>query len=272
MARLVRDLTESGREHVPTQVMLDYAYGGLDDDLLTALYGSHLSRCPGCSRGVEIYRRQRPKDPARVHEVPEFSHVVPADATYRLTPEEAGGRLRSFILESSGPLLIVAGEANPAVYNRALGDALRERAWSARRAGDPIPQVICGPAMGLDEEIKTPSETLLPALAEEGAIQLYASRSRQPLHFRVSGQGSVYTEEYHEAGNPADRHGYRYRSRPIADLFRRRFQAILDAGLARPAGRSGFVYLSMDTIRRLQSRLPQGFDALTAEDLKRYAA
>jgi hypothetical protein len=105
--------------------------------------------------------------------------------------------------------------------------------------------------MGLDEGIRTSEDTIFPRLAKEGAIRLYVTQHRQRLHFRVSGEDSVYTEEYHEAGNPGDRRGYWYEeSRPIASLFRRRFQAILAAGIARPAKRDDFVFLPMETIRK----------------------
>jgi hypothetical protein len=252
--------------------MLDYAYGGLDDELLDALYGSHKQSCPTCSAGVDLYRRQRPSDPALLTEVPEFSHCIRAEQKYQLNPEQAGERLRSFIAAESGSLLIVAGEANPAVYNRELGEVLLQRSLAARRVGAPIPRVICGPVMGLDEQVRTPAETVFPALAEQGAIELFVPKHRQALHFRVSGDERVYTEKYHAAGNVGDRLGYWYQSRPIADLFRRRFEAILEAGLARPAGREDFVYLSMDDIRRIESLKNPPFDLMTAEQLARYSA
>lgn len=267
-----RELTETGRLHIPTHVMLDYAYGGLDDELLDALYGSHIRSCASCAAGVHVYRRQRPSDPALLNQVPEFSHCGLTEQTYQLKPEEAGERLRSFIAAESGSLLIVAGEANPAVYNPDLGEVLLQRSRAARRIGAPIPRVICGPAMGLDEQVRTPAETVFPALAEQGAIELFVPRHRQVLHFRVSGDECVYTEKYHEAGNTGDRRGYWYRSRPIADLFRRRFDAILNAGLARPAGREDFVYLSMDTIRCIETRKNPPFDQMTAEQLATYSA
>lgn len=266
----MRELLESGRGHIPTQVMLDYVYGIFDDELLDALFGGHLGSCPRCSKGVEVYRRQRPVEPARLTDVPEFSHWRPVDHTYQLTPEEAGKRLQTFISEGTGPLLIVAGEANPAVYSPELADVLRERADIATRAGDPLPQVICGPAIGLDEKIQSPDQAVLPTLAEEGVISLCIAQHRQRLHFRVSGEDSVYTEEYHEAGNPGDRHGYWYKSRPIAGLFKRRFQALLTSGLAQQARRTGFVYLTMDRIRQIQSLEGERFDRMTAEELAAY--
>jgi hypothetical protein len=264
-----RELTEAARRHVPTQIMLDYAYGGLDDELLDVLYGSHIRSCASCAAGREVYRRQRPADPAQLSEVPEFSHYEPEEQTYPL-PKEAGERLRRFIAADSGSLLIVAGEANPAVYNRDLAEVLRQRSRDARRVGASVPKIICGPAMGLDEEIKTAADTIFPLLAEERAIELFVALHRQAFHFRVSGEEFVYTEQYHAAGNPGDRQGYWYRSRPIADLFRRRFESILQAGLARPARREDFVYLQMATIGCIERQHPR-FDEMIAEELVPYA-
>ena len=85
--------------------------------------------------------------------------------------------------------------------------------------------------MGLAGDIASPEDAILPALAAEGYIDLYVSRSRQRLHFRVTGDEFVYTEEYHRAGDGGPRNGFWYRSRPIANLFRRRFDATLCAGL-----------------------------------------
>lgn len=269
---LERKAALSRAGHIPTIVMLDFSYGGLDDELLSALYGDHIDSCSCCSRAVDVYRRQRPSDPARLYEVPEFSACQHVSTTYPLTPEEAGARLKNYLSTGSGALLIVAGEANPAVYTPELGEVLRQRSVVARRTGEAVPQVICGPAMGLNNEVRTPAETVFPKLAEEGAIQLYITCHRQRLHFRVSGENSVYTEEYHAAGNPGDRRGYWYESRPIANLFRRRFQAILAAELARPAKREDFVYLPMETIRQLEHKVGERFDSMTAEDLAALSA
>jgi len=271
-SRLTRKLIDAGKDHVPTSTMLDYAFGGYDDELLEAFHGQHLATCESCRRGRDVYRRQRPSDPARLFEVPEFGRQAKEDETYELSPSEAGNRLQEFVAESSGELLIVAGEANPAVYDPPLAAVLKERALACRKAGGPVPQVICGPAMGLNGEIREPSETVLPALAEEGLVELYISQHRQKLHFRISGEDRVYTEEYHEAGRAGERHGYWYRSRPIADLFRRRFQALLKAGLARPAQRDEFVYLSMAKIGAIQEKAGERFDAMTAEELTSMAA
>src|SRR5689334_10154812 len=268
-SNLMRELADEGQRHIPTRAMLDFAFGGLDDELMEILYGDHLGSCASCARGLELYRRQRPAEPARLMEVPELSHCEVTDQVYRLEPGEAGLRLRQFIADGSGALLIVAGEANPAVYDAELATVLRVRAEAAKRTGDPIPQVICGPAIGLDEKVLTPADTVLPALADEKLIQLYAAKRRQKLHFRISGEADVYTEEYHQAGNPSDRHGYWYKSPSIAGLFRRRFEAILKAGLAREAERRDFVFLPMDRIRQIQATHP--FDHLTAEDLCRLA-
>ena len=257
---------EAKSGHVPTGAMFDFAYGGLDRELLLALYGNHIRACANCSQAIEVYARKRPSDPAMLFEVPEFSGCQFETTTYPL-PREAGTRLKAYISEGSGPLLIVAGEANPAVYTPDLGDALRARTELSRRRGDSIPQVICGPAMGLDQEIGTPEETLFPALAEEGVIRLYGTQHRQRLHFRVSGENSVYTEVYHEAGNPGDRRGFWYESRPIANLFRRRFHAILAAGIARPATRADFVYFPMETIRKIEQRVGDRFNSMTVGEL-----
>lgn len=269
--RLGRRAATPRPDHVPTGAMFDFAYGGLDRPLLFALYGDHIRACGTCAQAVEVYERKRPSDPAKLFEVPEFSGSRPESRTYAL-PREAGARLKEFITQSSGPLLIVAGEANPAVYTSDLGDALRQRTERSRRTGDPIPQVICGPAIGLDDQIRTPAETIFPELAEEGAIRLFKTETRQRLHFRVSGETSVYTEVYHEAGNPGDRCGYWYESRPIANLFRRRFQAILAAKLAVPAKREEFAYLRMDDIRKIEQRVGDGFNSMTAKDLIAAAA
>jgi hypothetical protein len=126
--------------------------------------------------------------------------------------------------------------------------------------------------MGLDEKIRTSADTIFPSLAEEGAIRLYMTEHRQRLHFRVSGESSVYTEEYHEAGNPGDRRGYWYESRPIASLFQRRFQAILAAGIARPAKRDDFVFFPMDTIRKIEQRVGDKFNFMTGRELAAIAA
>lgn len=271
VSRLGRQDAGAKPSHVPTGAMFDFAYGGLDEELLFALYGDHIRSCENCSQAVEVYARKRPSDPARLFEVPEFAFCRYETITYPL-PKEAGARLKSYITHSSGPLLVVAGEANPAVYTPDLGDAIRRRTELSRRTGDPIPQVICGPAMGLDDEIRTPEETIFPTLAEEGAIRLYVTQHRQRLHFRVSGESSVYTEVYHEAGNPGDRCGFWYESQPIANLFRRRFQAILAAGIARPATRDDFVYFPMSTIREIEQRVGDDFNSMTAKELKEAAA
>jgi hypothetical protein len=271
ISTLANDLKRTQQIHVPTQVMLDYAYGGLDDELLKALYGNHIRSCPSCQEGVEVYGRQRPSDPARLGEVPEFSFATPVSESYCLTPKEAGKRFRDFLARDSGPLWIVAGEANPEVYDAETGATILRRARLARAAGAGIPRIICGPVMGLNEQIRRPEDTILPCLAEDGAIQLYQARHRQCFHFRVSGTDSVYAEEYHEAGNPGDRHGYWYRSRSVAALFRRRFDAILQAGLAQEAAREDFVYLPMEKIREIQRAEGACFDRMTSEQLRQYA-
>jgi hypothetical protein len=258
-------------DHVPTGAMFDFAYGGLDRPLLFALYGDHIRSCDLCAQAVEVYERKRPSDPAKLFEVPEFSGSHPVTAAYAL-PREAGARLKEFITEGSGPLLIVAGEANPAVYTPELGDALRQRTGRSRRTGDPIPQVICGPAIGLDDQIRTPEETIFPDLAEEGAIRLFKTETRQRLHFRVSGETSVYTEVYHAAGNAGNRRGYWYASQSIANLFRRRFQAILAAGLAVPANRGDFAYIRMDVIHEIEQRVGDDFNSMTGKELAAAAA
>ena len=265
VADLGRQLADASRLHVPTETFLDYAFGGLDDELLEGLHGAHLAACPSCSHGREIYRRERPEDPALLMSVPEFSRFEPRIEQYQLT-SDAASQLREFISGSSEPLIIVAGEANPAVYNHDLAECLRRRAMLALESHGFVPQIVCGPAMGLSEEVETPADALLPGLAEEGMIKLFVARRRQRLHFRVSGDELVYTEAYHEAGNPADRKGYWYTSAPIARLFKRRFQTILDAGAAIPATRGDFVYLSMDRIRELQAESGD-FDSLTREQL-----
>jgi hypothetical protein len=270
-SHLGRRAATAGPNHVPTGAMFDFAYGGLDEELLFALYGDHIRSCDKCAQAVEVYARKRPSDPARLFEVPEFSRSCPETRTYAL-PREAGARLKEFIAQGSGSLLIVAGEANPAVYTPDLGDALRLRTERSRRTGDPIPQVICGPAIGLDDQIRTPAETIFPDLAEEGAIRLFKTETRQRLHFRVSGETSVYTEVYHEAGNPGDRCGYWYESRPIANLFRRRFQAILAAGFAVPATRGDFEYFRMDVIRAIEQQVGDAFNSMTGKELADAAA
>ncbi|HEY3566882.1 MAG TPA: hypothetical protein VGP73_03025 [Thermoanaerobaculia bacterium] len=271
VSRLGRHAAGAKPGHVPTGAMFDFAYGGLDEELLFALYGDHIRSCDKCSQAVEVYARKRPSDPARLFEVPELSLCHYETMTYPL-PQQAGARLKEFISERSGPLFIVAGEANPAVYTPDLGDVIRQRTEVSRRKGDPIPQVICGPAMGLDGGIRTSEDTIFPRLAEEGAIRLYVTQHRQRLHFRVSGEDSVYTEVYHEAGNPGDRCGFWYKSRPIASLFQRRFQAILAAGVARPAKRDDFVFFPMDTIRKIEQRVGDKFNSMTAGELAAIAA
>lgn len=271
VSRLGRHAAGAKPGHVPTGAMFDFAYGGLDEELLFALYGDHIRSCDKCSQAVEVYARKRPSDPARLFEVPELSLSHYETTTYPL-PKEAGARLKAYITEGSGPLLVVAGEANPAVYTSDLGDAIRRRTELSRRKGGPVPQVICGPAMGLDGGIRTSDDAIFPRLAEEGAIRLYVTEHRQRLHFRVSGESSVYTEEYHEAGNPGDRRGYWYESRSIASLFRRRFQAILAAGIARPAKRDDFVFFPMDTIRKIEQRVGDKFNTMTGRELAAIAA
>lgn len=271
ISTLANSLKKSQQLHVPTQAMLDYAYGGLDDELLEALYGHHIQSCPSCREGVEVYRRQRPSDPARLNEVPEFSFATPVSETYGLTPKEAGRRFREFLARDSGALWIVAGEANPEVYDAETGEAIFRRSRLARAAGVGVPQIICGPAMGLNEQIRRPEDTVLPCLAQDGAIRLYQARHRQCFHFRVSGTNSVYAEEYHEAGNPGDRRGYWYESKSVAALFRRRFNAIIQAGLAREAGQEDFVFFPMEKIREIQRLEGNRFDEMTVEHLRHYA-
>lgn len=259
-------LSHSAADHVPVEEMLDYAYGGLDDELLNALYGPHLKTCGRCSDARDLYRGQRPLDPARMAEVPEFSSQNVETEQYPLDPLEAGRKLVDFVADGEGTLVIVAGEANPAVYGPELAAALRKRAKMARKAGDRVPRIICGPAMGLDDEhIPRPEDAVLPPLAESGDIELFISSHRQRLHFRVSGE-AVYTEEYHRAGDGGTRRGFWYRSRPIANLFYRRFEAILRAGLAVPATAESFVYLHMDRVRAIEKAVPN-FDLMLAPEL-----
>lgn len=265
-AQLARRLSQSAARHIPAEEMLDYAYGGLDDEHLRALYGQHLDACALCQDAQDLYRAQRPVDPARITEVPEFRTQQVDTETYELTRESAGSRLREFVERGEGPLVIVAGEANPAVYDDRLAEALRKRAASARRAGYGVPRIICGPAIGLNLDISSPEKAVLPRLAESGDVHLFISTHRQSLHFRVSGDDAVYTEEYHRAGDGGTRRGFWYQSRPIANLFYRRFEATLRAGLASPATADAFIYLPMDRIRAIEE-VAGDFDSMTAEEL-----
>lgn len=253
--------------HVPSQAMLDFAYGGLDEELLSTLHEDHLNACATCRRAVEVYRTLRPDDPARFFEVPDFADTLQDREGYELSPAVAGRKLRDFIAGGSGRLLVVAGEANPEVYDWELGEVLCDRVRRSRREGDNVPKFICGPAMGLNHRIATAQDTVLPQLAEQGFVELFISTHRQRFHFRVSGESSVYTEGYHRAGNAADRQGYWYESRSIAAMLNRRFQALIAAGKARPARRDDFVYLPMDTIRTIELSSEINFDLMTARDL-----
>jgi hypothetical protein len=247
--------------------MFDYAYGGLDEELLTALHGDHLAACTSCRRAVDVYTSYRPGDPARFSEVPEFAGALENRDEYGLSPGDAGRKLRDYIAADSGPLLVVAGEANPEVYDPELGQALRER---VRRSGPEeldLPKFVCGPAMGLNDRIPTKDDAVLPNLAEEGLVELFISEHRQTFHFRVSGENHVYTEEYHRAGDMSDRKGYWYASRSLAAMLDRRFRALLEAGKVRPARRGDFVYLPMKTIRRIETSGDTSFDGMTAKDL-----
>jgi hypothetical protein len=261
-------LYEAKSPHVPALSMFDYALGGLDERLMWDLYGSHLGACSDCRQSMEVHARERPQDLTRLSTVPEFCGIECRHETYQLR-KEAKKRLCDFILEASSELLIVGGEANPHVYSGEIEEALVRRAKAASCLGLSSPKVICGPAIGLGGEIRTPDQSILPKLAERGVIRLYIPVTRQKVHFRVNAGERVYTEAYHRAGDPSPRTGIWYGSASVADLFARRFQAILDSKQAVPYHPSRVAFVEMDAIECIQERTGTEFDNMTVEEIRR---
>lgn len=266
---LLQKIHDSSPQHVPAFSMVDYALGGLDDRLMSALYGEHISACEGCRSALEIHSGTRPQDLTRLTELPEFREVESHSERYELR-EQAKQRLVEFIQEASGALLIVGGEANPYVYCGEIEEALIRRSEAARFLGLQVPQVICGPAIGLGGDIRTPEQAILPKLAEKGLIRLYITEKRQKIHFRVNVAQRVYTEAYHQAGDPSPRTGVWYRGSSVARLFERRFQAILDSKQAQPYRSSRVAFVQMEAIEGIQKKCGNEFDELTADQIGKF--
>lgn len=256
--------------HVPMRWVLDLALGGLDRQIVESAYGHHVRECAACARGLAAAENERPRDFLNLHQLPEFSGCERREEPYPLEVT-AKERLCAFIRDCTGELVIVAGEANPAVYGSEVAGCLRERAVAAMQRGRPRPQIVCGPAMGLGGDIRSASDAILPQLAEEGLVDLFAAKHRMGIHFRANlDRASVFTEAYHGAGDPGRRLGVWYRGDGVARLFARRFRAIVASGLARPAARDGFEYLPMGEIGEIARRVGNDrFDAADRDELRR---
>ncbi len=271
--KLLQNIEAEARDHVPMSVVMDFALAGIDRDILNARYGAHLADCEACARGIAAAEGIRPKDQCELHRLPEFAHCGRREENYKLE-SVAKVKLAEFIGEDTGTLVIVAGEANPHVYDKLVSDALAERAENALRRGAALPMIICGPAMGTGGEIHEPQDAVLPKLAEAGLVDLFAARHRIGVHFRANlGLARVFTEAYHGAGDPRERRGVWYSGRAIADLFHRRFLAIVDAGLATRAGREDFEYVPMEAIGKIAERHGnEEFDRASRDQIREWAA
>ena len=273
VSALVTQLGREAESHVPGDDMMDYAVGALNLDYMDLKHGAHLKTCIACREALELYGRNRPKDPLDLQLVPEFANCSFKVEKYQLLAEQAKKRLIDFVDSGDDSLLMVSGEANPAVYDEELEGALRRRSERAARRGAALPRIICGPAMGLNDQIRTPDDAILPRLSEDQQIVLLTARRRQRFHYRVSDDHTVYTEAYHSAGSEKERTGLWAEGRAIARLFRRRFEAMVEVQVAKPASREDFVYGHIDAIRALRKRLEESgdedaYDRMTAEDLR----
>lgn len=85
----------------------------------------------------------------------------------------------------------VAGECTTKAYTRPVGNALR-RAIEERRV---VAQIACGPIITIrDDDESSP----ILELAIEKKLQLYFSKKRLPLHFRIGDDGKhLYWEKHH---------------------------------------------------------------------------
>lgn len=119
---------------------------------------------------------------------------------------------------------IVAGEANPEFYTQGVAEAIHEV-----RSMGVITKMICGPTVICRVNDRLHSDIL--DLAEKGSLELYLSKKRQALHFRVATTGRLYYEQEHIPGYRGIRIGYNIpRNLFEAKPYLRRFKRLLLSG------------------------------------------
>jgi len=126
-------------------------------------------------------------------------------------------------LSDPRPARTANGEFDRLLADPAFCEALRQRV----RDGLEVAKII----LGSSADPQTVSA--MESLAQEGVIRLYRSSQPQTVHFMVMGHTVIV--EYGQSGTEvASDQSVTYDDRRIAALLERRFDAIIESGLAQP--------------------------------------
>ena len=112
--------------------------------------------------------------------------------------------IRTFMAQ----VAMIAGEANPIVYDNEVYEVLKETyGKTGLLPEDKKTLFITGPILAVEDKFANDkvSGSIVPLLQEEPNCVVYYSRRRQPIHIRIGGNKAFYIETSHE---PLAKHRY----------------------------------------------------------------